>query len=123
MIKEGQQKTVAYWGKYTVEKIVKLAKPVVCYSEEKGKALFNPILVQIEWERPPSDDKHEFWFRYWITFEGEEKYGKFAPMMSEGSLLELLQGGIKREFFSENFLHQLHRTITDKSNSKYGESA
>ena len=63
MIKEGQQKTAKYWGKYRVEKIVQLANPVVCYSDEKGKTLFNPILVKIEWEKSPSWDKHEFWFR------------------------------------------------------------
>ena len=73
MIKKGQQGEAAYWGKYTVKEVVPLATPVVCYSEERGKALFNPILAQIEWERPPSHDKHEFWFRYWITFEGKEK--------------------------------------------------
>jgi len=118
MIKEGQQRETGYWGRYKVEKVVQLAKPVVCYSEERGKALFNPILVKIEWAKPPSKDKHEFWFRYWIAFEGKEKYGQFAPIIGESSLLELLQKGIRREFFSDNFLRQLRNAITDKLNSK-----
>jgi len=99
MIKEGYQGKANYWGNYRTEKIVKLTKPVRCFSDKKGKATFNPILVQIEWETPPCGDKHEFWFRYYITFEGgKEQYGQYAPTMDENSLLELLQKGISREF-------------------------
>ncbi len=116
MIKEGDKGIAGYWGKFTKEKVVKLAEPVVCQSSERGKALFNPLLVQIEWGSPPSGDKHEFYFPYYITFEdeGKEKYGGFAAMMGEDSLLELLEKAIRRGFFSENFLHRLHKTITDK---------
>jgi hypothetical protein len=124
MIKEGERKKLEHWGWYRAEKVVQLAKPVACYSDEKGKALFNPILVQIEWEKPPSGDKYEFWFRYWITFEGEEKNGRnapitpYSPIMNESSLLELLQKAIRRGSFSDNFLRQLRNAITDKLNLK-----
>ena len=118
MIREGQQKRAKYWGEFKVKKVAQLTKPVICCSEEIGEALFNPTLVQIEWERSPSEDKHEFWFPYWITTRGKEKYGQYAPMMGENSLLELLQEAIRKDFFNENFLHQLQKTITDKLNSK-----
>ena len=119
MIKEGQQKTAKYWGNFTVKKVVQLAEPVACYSQEKGEASFEPTLVQIEWERPPSDDNHEFYFPYWITFEGgKQKYGQSPAMMGETSLLELLQKAIRRELFSENFLDQLRKAITGKLNHK-----
>jgi len=85
MIKEGQQKEAKYWGKYTVKNVIQLKKPVVCHSSEIGTALFQPTLVRIEWEKSPSNDKREFWFPYWITIEGKEKYGQFAPMMGEDS--------------------------------------
>jgi len=114
MIKEGQQKKAKYWGRFTVRKVARLNKPVECYSQEKGTALFNPTLVQIEWESSPSEDKHEFWFPYWITIHGKERYGQYAPMIGEKALLELLQDAIRRDFFSEDFLKRLNRAIVDK---------
>ena len=41
---------------------------------------FNPILIKISWEQVPSGDKHDLWFPYWITIDGKEKYGQFAPI-------------------------------------------
>ena len=118
MIKEGQRKKAKYWGEFTVEKVVQLKDPGTGYNKELGEVIFKPTLVQIRWEGRCPDDEYEFWFPYWITTKGKEKYGQYAPMMNEGSLLELLQEAIGREFFSENFLHQLRETITDKLNSK-----
>ena len=120
MIKEGQEKRARYWGEFTVKKVVRLTKPVVCHSDAKGKALFEPTLVQIGWEKAPSADKHEFWFPYWITWadiEERQRYGQGAPMIGEASLLELLQKAIKEGFFSNNFLQQLHKSINNKLNS------
>ena len=114
MIKEGQQKRAKYWGKFIVKKVAQLKKSVHGYSQEIGETLFNPTLVQIQWE----NGGHEYWFPYWITIKGREKYGQYAPMMDEDSLLELLQEAIKKEFFSQNFLHKLNETITDKLDSK-----
>jgi hypothetical protein len=54
MIKEGQQKRARYWGKFKVEKVVKLPQPVICHSEEIGEVEFMPTMVQIDWEKPPS---------------------------------------------------------------------
>jgi len=82
-----------------------------------GEALFNPTLVKIEWEKPPSEEKHEFWFPYWISIKGREKYGQFAPMMGESSLLELLVNAMNQGFFSEYFLRELNKRITDKLTS------
>jgi hypothetical protein len=121
MIKEGQEKKATYWGNFRVKKVAQLKKPMVCYSDVKGKALHEPTLVKIEWEKAPSADKHEFWFPYWITWadiDGRQRYGQGAPMIGEASLLELLEKAIQEEFFSNKFLHQLHRSITDKLNSK-----
>jgi len=114
MIKEGQQKRAKYWGKFIVKKVAQLKHPVPSHSNEVDETLFSPTLVQIEWE----NGGHEFWFPHWITIKGKERYGQYAPMMSESSLLELLQEGIRRGFFGDNFLHQLQGTITDKLNSK-----
>jgi hypothetical protein len=117
MIKEEQQHKARYWGNFKVRKVVQLEKPVVCHSDVKGKAHFEPTLVQIEWEKTPSLDKHEFWFPYWISWidiDGKQRYGQGAPMIGEASLLELLEKAIKEEFFSNNFLHELHEAIADK---------
>ena len=70
--------------------------------------------MKIEWEKPPSDDKHEFWLPYWITIGGKEKYGQFAPMFGEKALLELLQNAIEQEFFSEDFLCGLEKAVDGK---------
>ena len=70
--------------------------------------------MKIEWEKPPSDDKHEFWFPYWITIGGKQKYGQFAPMMGESSFLELLKNAISQGFFSEDFLKSLGQAISEK---------
>ena len=56
----------------------------------KGKALFNPTMVKLEWDTPPSDDRNEFWFPYWITWadvDGKERYGQCSPMIGEKALL------------------------------------
>ena len=68
MIKAGYCSTVTDWGNYRAVKVANLSKPVECLSNSKGKALFNPTIVKLEWETPPSEDKHEFWFPYWITW-------------------------------------------------------
>ena len=57
MIKEGYSSKAKYWGNYTVKKVVNIEKPIECYSQEKGTVLFNPMLVKLEWEMPPSVDK------------------------------------------------------------------
>jgi hypothetical protein len=118
MIKEGQEKKAKYWGRFIVRKVARLNEPIECYSEEIGKALFNPTLVKIEWDKSPSDDKHEFWLPYWISVKGKEKYGQFAPMMGERSFLELLQSAIAQGFFSEDFLQRLGQAIAEKLDQK-----
>ena len=85
-----------------------------CYSQEIGEALFNPTLVKIEWERVPSNDRHEFWFPYWISIKGKERYGQYAPMLGETSLLELLGEAIRKDFFSDSFLNELGDLINKK---------
>ena len=117
MIKVGQHKRVKYWGSFRVEKVAMLPKPVEVHSEETGRALFNPTLVKIVWDK---DFGHELWFPYWITIGGKERYGQFAPMMGEDTLLGLFQEAIRQEFFSENFLHQLGKVVADKLTSRQG---
>ncbi len=115
MITEGKQSHATYWGNYTVKKVVKLDNKVECYSKEKGKCLFNPTLVKLEWETPPSEDKNEFWFPYWITIgDQKEKYGQFAPMIGEKALSELLTKSIESDFFSHDFLIRLKSVIEKK---------
>ena len=114
MIKEGHRTNTRYWGMRTVRKIARLREPVECYSEVKGRVLFNPIIAQIEWDNPPSADKNEFWFPYWITTDEVEKYGQYAPMIGEKALLELLQDAIQQDFFSESFLRGLSRVLKQK---------
>jgi len=115
MIKEGQQKKAKYWGEFTVKKVAQLKAPEIAHSAEVGKALFNYTLVQRQWK---ADGGYNFWFPYWVTIKGKERFGQYAPMMGEDSLLELLREAIRKEFFSKNFLNQLHQTIIDKLNCK-----
>ena len=114
MIIAGQRKKAKYWGRFTVEKVARLKQPVKCQCQEVGTALFDPTIVKIQWEKPPSDDKNEFWFPYWITIDGKEKYGQFAPMVGEKALLELLKDAIGQDFFSKSFLKGLDRVINVK---------
>ncbi len=118
MIREGQQKRAKYWGNFRVQKIARLAKPIKCQSSEIGEALFDPTIVKIQWEKVPSDDKHEFWFPYWISIKGRERYGQYAPMIGETSLLELLTHAIKQDFFSDTFLGALQKSITQKRSGR-----
>lgn len=111
MIQERYSSSAKYWGNYEVKHVVRLREPVRCHSQEKGDVLFNPTLVKLEWETPPSEDKNEFWFPYWITIEGKEKYGQFAPMIGEKALLELLEGAIEADYFSADFLAELHQAV------------
>lgn len=111
MIQVGQKKKAKYWGDFSVSKVARLKRPVECKCEQIGMALFDPTIVKIRWEIPPSEDKHEFWFPYWMTIGGKEKYGQFAPMIGEKALLELLQDAIEQDFFSKRFLRGLGRAI------------
>ncbi len=114
MIKVGQHKRAKYWGGYTVEKVATLSKPVQVHSQEVDKALFNPTLVKLKWDQ--DNFHHEFWFPYWITLnDAKEKYGQFAPMMGEDTLLQLLKEAIRQEFFSEGFLNKLHEATAPRS--------
>lgn len=117
MIQVGQKKKAKYWGDFSVNKVARLKKPVECQCKEIGTALFDPTIVKICWETPPSDDKNEFWFPYWITIGGKEKYGQFAPMIGEKALLQLLQDAIEQDFFSSSFLKGLDRAINVKLSS------
>lgn len=114
MIKTGHESRVKYWGKYRVEKVVNLEKPVMCHSEEIGEAEFMPTIVKLEWEKPPSSDKNEFWFPYWLKVRGKWKYGQFAPMIGEEALLQLLKEAVKQDYFSRRFLVGLTECIRKK---------
>ena len=118
MIKVGQRKRAKYWGSFTVEKVATLSKPVEVHSEEVEKALFSPTLVKIKWDK---EFHHEFWFPYWIAINGpKEKYGPFAPMMGEDSLLELMKEAISQDFFTDTFLSQLSQAAANKLASGHG---
>ena len=117
MIQEGYRSKATKWGNYTVREVVRLSEPVECFSKDKGEALFNPTMVKLEWDTPPSDDRNEFWFPYWITWaevDGKERYGQYSPMIGEKALLELLEGAITQDFFSKSFLVSLSQAISNK---------
>jgi len=125
MIKEGYRSKAKDWGYYTVKKVARLQKPVECHSQDKGKALFNPVIVKLEWDIPPSDDKHDIWFPYWITWSDiseKERYGQYAPMLGEKALLELLEDAIRQDFFSKDFLAKLTGIISKKLDKQNGGS-
>ncbi|MEM4213450.1 MAG: hypothetical protein QXO63_03990 [Thermoplasmatales archaeon] len=113
MVKVGKRSKAKYWGTFKVQDIVMLDSPVKCFSEEKGEVDFNPTIVKISWDHDPSEDKHDLWFPYWITINGKEKYGQFAPMVGQKALLELLSKAIDRGFFQTDFLEKLRRKITE----------
>jgi hypothetical protein len=114
MIKVGKKTKAKYWGNLTVQKVVQLDKPVKCLSSEKGEVSFNPTIVKISWEQDPSDDKHDLWFPYWITIDGKEKYGQFAPMIGQKAFLELMMKAIDERYFDEEFLSKLHKKTSER---------
>jgi len=67
--------------------------------------------VQIDWESPPSSDKNEYWFPYWVKIRGKEKYSQFAPMIGRNALLKLLKEAIDQGFFDKHFLLDLKENI------------
>lgn len=113
MIKVGKRSKAKYWGVYEVIDFVTLNSPVECYSTEKGHVDFNPTIVKLAWDNDPSEDKHDLWFPYWITIDGKEKYGQFAPMIGQKALLELMSKAIDRGFFEKDFLEGLSRKIKE----------
>lgn len=114
VIIEGQRGKARYWGNYSVKKVARLKSPVLCHSKQAGEVEFMPTIVQLEWEIPPSSDKNEFWFPYWVKIGGKEKYGQFAPMMGKNALLQLLDEAIRQDFFDRQFLVDLARSIATK---------
>jgi len=79
-----------------------------------GEVGFMPTIVQVEWDVPPSSDKNEFWFPYWVTIRGKEKYGQFAPIIGKNGLLLLLKEAIRQDFFDREFLKKLAESIQSK---------
>lgn len=114
MIQPGQRNKARLWGGYTVQKVVNLAQPVACIGIDGREVDFNPTIVKIQWDRPPSKQGHEIWFPYWQTIDGKERYGRYAPMIGETALLELLSKAIDQDFFSEDFLGQLKNKLDEK---------
>ena len=112
MIEVGKKTKAKYWGEFTVEKVIKLDNPVRCFSAEKGEVEFNPTIVKISWQQVPSDDKHDLWFPYWITIDGKEKYGQFAPMIGQKAFFELMSKAIDNDYFDEDFLKKLNSKIS-----------
>lgn len=113
MIKVGKRSKAKYWGAFEVLDVVTLNSPVKCFSGEKGEVHFNPTIVKLAWDRDPSEDKHDLWFPYWISIDGKEKYGQFAPMVGQKALLELLSKAIDRGFFQVDFLEALGCKISE----------
>jgi len=111
VIKTGKRSKAKYWGAYEIQDFVMLDHPVRCFSAEKGEVDFNPTIVKLSWDQEPSDDQHDIWLPYWITIDGKEKYGQFAPMIGQKALLELLCKAIDSGFFGEKFLEGLGRKI------------
>jgi hypothetical protein len=91
-----------------------LKSPILCYSKEAGEVEFMPTIVQIVWENPPSSDKNEYWFPYWVKINGKEKYGQFAPMIGKNGLLQLFKEAIRQDFFDKPFLMELAESIETK---------
>ena len=118
MIKEGKEGKRKYWGKYVVKKVIKLIAPIICQSDEVGEVEFNPTIVQIEWDKYPSEDKHDLWFPYWIKIHGKEHFGQYAPMIGQKALLQLLSKAIDNDLFTKKFLTCLKNKITDKLNKE-----
>ena len=118
MIEEGKKTKAKYWGNFTVEKVVKLENAVKCYCAEKGEVYFNPTIIKISWDRIPSDDKHDLWFPYWITVNGKEKYGQYAPMIGQNTLFELFSSAIDNNFFDDEFLKKLNNKISNYFSDK-----
>lgn len=116
MIEVGQKRKAKYWGNYTIEKLITLNSPIQCHSTEIGDALFRPVFMKVKWEPPPSENGHEFWFRYWITIHGKEKYGQFAPAMREKTFFEFLKSAIEQDYFSNDFLSNLFEILEFKFN-------
>lgn len=114
MIEVGKRSKAKYWGEYQVQGVVRLDAPVRCLSAEKGDVDFDPTIVKLSWKREPSGDKHDLWFPYWITIDGKEKYGQFAPMLGQRALLELLSKAIEAGFFEREFLKGLLDKIEER---------
>jgi len=112
VIEKGKRSKVKYWGTYEVQGVVKLDAPVRCFSFERGDVDFNPTIVKLSWDQEPSGDKHDIWFPYWITIDGREKYGQFAPMIGQSALLDLLSKAIDAGFFERGFLEKLGKKIS-----------
>lgn len=103
MIEPGEWRQAKYWGWYHINKVVELPEPVVFDTPQWGQTRFRPTIAEIQWE----NGNKEFWFPYWIGPVGKERFGQYAPMLSEKQLLALLREAIDQEFFSREFLSQL----------------
>lgn len=98
-------------AEYKVIGIAKLEEPKHYITTTVGEEVFNPTIVLLEAitdAYPELGKGHkELWFPYWIARQGKERYGRFAPMLTEDVLLKLLKEAIKKGFFGEGFLKDL----------------
>jgi hypothetical protein len=117
MIKKGDKRRAGDLGKYTVEEIIYLEKPEKVNTPERGEILYQYAIAQIKWEK---DGSYNNWMPYYYTdtVGGKKQLARSAPMMSDNTLLELLQKAIKSNFFDDKFLKNLEKTISSKLNLK-----
>ena len=111
MIKPGQWRKAKYWGRFRINKVAEPEKPLISDTPQWGRTRFRPTISEIQWE----NGNKEFWFPYWIGSEGKERYGQYAPMISENVFLALFKEAIRQQFFSQKFLSALRETITEAS--------
>ena len=116
MWEEGKVNKAPIWGKYTVEQVAKLEKPIRFYHEEVGEFFFDPAILKIRWEEHPDFDEEQVMFPYWTSPDKKNwHYGvRSFPQMDERTFLALLISAVAQSFFSQNFLLQLHKTIQTK---------
>ena len=113
MKKVGDKITLRYKGKVTdqleVKKIAKLPEPEQYEDSVMGKISFNPTIILLEQAKEPH---RVIWFPYWTSVGGrKERYGQFAPMFAEDTLLCLLKEAIRQGIFTEDFLKGLLSTV------------
>ena len=98
---------IANWK---VETIAEFRKPIKYKDDIQGNVSYAPRILNLK----SSKVDKVLWFAYWISTDktkGKLKWGQGAPMLEEDTLLNLLKDALRRKFFSDGFIKELHAEL------------
>ena len=97
-------------GLFYIDKMVSLDKPAV---RSRDKDPRGPIEIdpRIFLTTRKYDNEKYMWLPYWITINGQKKFGQSSPIIKEKNFVQLITKSLEEDFFSEESLERIQKSL------------